>query len=230
MYRITRVSGRGVCTTVVHPEARPPFRFTRTRGGRGKRTCVATESVVPLTSPVVLSLRHATFFRPLSLALSLFPSFCSPIARAPRSSPSNPLRHALACVNHAYRFSFVGVSEGRSVVAHVFPLPSPFLAPSAPFFLTESPGAVPRHGANPLLKTHTRAVPDSFRTMARILAFLLPPCSLSLSLLFCYPHPFLFIPLLVTSYEALDAYPPLPPLYLRRFITSSTPLRRYFAF
>lgn len=159
------------------------------------------------------SLPPSCDFLSASLSPSLFPSFCSPIARAPRSPPSNPLRHALACVNHAYRFSFVGVSEGRSVVAHVFPLPSPFLAPSAPFFLTESPGAVPRHGANPLLKTHTRAVPDSFRTMARILAFLLPPCSLSLSLflLFCYPHPFLFIPLLVTSYEALDAYSPSRP-------------------
>lgn len=140
-------------TTVVHPEARPPISFREHEAVEGREKCAATESVVrfPLIFPRhSLPPSHDFLLAPLSLSFSLQSS--APLARAPLSSPSNPLRHALACVNHAYRFSFVGVSEGRAAVAHVCPLLSPFpplnlslflsFRPTPPFFLTESGGRV----------------------------------------------------------------------------------------
>jgi len=136
---------RTVCTPLLyiveHPEARPPC-VSRTRWSREEKC----EPPSPLQfSPSVIRLSFAPLL--FSHASSLHPSF--PPARASCSSPANPLRHALACVNHAYRFSFVRASEDRSVVAHVWSLFPPALSlsqlPTLPtlFFLTESPGAVP---------------------------------------------------------------------------------------
>lgn len=142
----------------------------------------------------------------LSLSILLLPySKSAPLAPLQPSSARSRVRES--CISIFFRWSKRGPFGSRSRIPATFPFPGPL----CPFLSDGEPGGRAAPRANPLLKTHTRAVPDSFRTMARILAFLLPPCSLSLFLLFCYPHPFLFIPLLVTSYEALDAYPPSRP-------------------
>lgn len=171
--------------------------------GWGMRSAMP-ESVGPYP---LRSLPSSHFLLGLSLSLIFCIHPSAPLAWAPRLSPSsNPLRHALACVNHAYRFSFVRVSEGRSVVAHVWPL-LPFSPRSLsrcrsppPFFLTENPGATPYERA-PFWKC-IRARGTWFFSYNgphfRFLSVPLPPRSLSL-LLFYYPRPFLRVPLFVTS-------------------------------
>lgn len=217
------MSGSGVRTTVVHPERHVPHFVSRnTRRPREERSarCDGERGRCPPPdlSPVILSLRYTTFFRPLTLSLSIL---LAPLARAPRLPPSNPLRHALACVNHAYRFSFVGVSEGRSVALTYTPLPSLFpplshsLSLSVPrlslSFRRRARG--PRRATNPLLKTYTRYLILFAQWPVFSLSFcaLAPLFSLSLFLLFCYPRPLLRVPL---AYEALDAYTSLFPVYL----------------
>jgi len=227
---------RTVCTPLLyiveHPEARPPC-VSRTRWSREEKC----EPPSPLQfSPSVIRLSFAPLL--FSHASSLHPSF--PPARASCSSPANPLRHALACVNHAYRFSFVRASEDRSVVAHVWSLFPPALSlsqlPTLPtlFFLTESPGAVPCRRWTPFWKhIHARgarffwpqwpsfsrfpsAAPRSVSLSLSHSSFLLPPSSFS-------PRP--------TPFQLLRRAKPstLPPPYDLRFIAPSLPARRCFA-
>lgn len=173
-------------------------------------------------SPSVARLSFALLFAPpLSRSLPLF----SPLARA-SCSPANPLRHALACVNHAYRFSFVRASEGRCFGSRSRMVAAPPLSPSPiPLLLTEDPGAVPCCRRSSLLETHTRTwYPDSFRTMALVLTLFFcpsppPPLALSLSLFLlppssssprtfqhsCRAKPSTLSPLTIFA-------PPLPPL------------------
>lgn len=229
------------------------MRFENERG-RGTRSATS-ECGPPI--PFVLSLRHtvcATFVWPslfLSPSLSSSPSLSlcvhpsAPLAWAPRSSPSsNPPRHALACVNHAYRFSFVRVSEGRTVVAHVWPL--------LPFFSLPLHAVVP-HPLSPWQRARgprRTGEPPSENAYARLYLILfvqwpafsllilspLPPRSLSLSL-FRHPRPFLRVPFFVTSRERSPRrllYPsPLFPVNLRSINPPSLsffyPLRFYFA-
>lgn len=179
----------------------------------------------PSFSPSVMRLSFGLSLA-LSLSILLLPySKSAPLAPLQPSSARSRVRES--CISIFFRWSKRGPFGSRSRIPATFPFPGPL----CPFLSDGEPGGRAAPRANPLLKTHTRAVPDSFRTMARILAFLLPPCSLSLSL------PSLLLPssfslhtpprYVVRSPRRLS---PLPPLYLRRFITSSTPLRRYFAF
>lgn len=177
-----------------------------------------------------------TFFWPLSRPLTL--SFRSPSKSVPLQPPSACSRVRESCISIFFRWSKRGPCGSRSRMPVAFPFPaSPFLslslfAPSPlPFFLTESPGAASRHGRTPFLKTHTRTVPDSLRTMARIPVFLLPPCSLIFSL----SLPSLLLPSSPSRYVARSPrrlFPPsfslVPPTLYCFF--NPPPLRRYFTF
>lgn len=191
-------------TTVVHPEARPPISF-REHAAVERSTLRWRAWSVPLHLPFR---RSPPSVARLSFGPSLSPSHrhSAPLARAPRSLPSNPLQHALACVNHAYRFSFVGVSEGRAVVAHVCPLLSPF----PPLALFAPPLPQPPSDGEPGGRVAPRANPLSENTYAHGTWF--------------FPHNSL--------YSRFPSAPPPPPCSLASLLLpSSSPPRtpRYVA-
>jgi len=221
MYGIMHVY-RTMCTPllyIVAPGGSSPVRF--------ENALVEGREVRASLAPPILSLRHTTFFRPSLVLSSLFlsPSLF-PLARASCSSPANPLRHALACVNHAYRFSFVRASEGRSVVAHVWSLFPPsslflFFTPHSLLF-DRKPGGRAMPQMNSLLETHTRAwYPILLVTMAVASYFPSVPLAPSLSLpFFCRLRPFPRVSLFQHSCRAkpstlspLTIFALLPPPY-----------------
>lgn len=151
------MSGRGVRTTVVHPERHVPhFVLRNTRRPREERE-VRCDGERGLCPPPDLSPRHSlppiytTFFRPLSLSLS----FCSPS----KSAPLAPLQPSSArsrvresCISIFFRWSKRGPFGSCSRIPHCLPLSRLFLSLSLSvprLFLSESPGAASHHERTP---------------------------------------------------------------------------------
>lgn len=236
MYRITRVSGRGVRTTVVHPEARPPFRFENTGRPREEK-CAATESVLrPPLSRLPrrsLSLRHTTFFWPLSRPLSL--AFRSPSKSAPRAPlqpPSARSRVRESCISIFFHWSKRGPCGSRSRMPATFPLYRLSFSLSSPPPLSLS---LWRRARGPRRVTDKPPSENAYAhgtwffshngPYSRFPSVLLFPHSLSLSLpsLLLPSSPSPCTPSRYVARSPRRLLPALSPLYLRRFIASSSP-------
>lgn len=153
--------------------------------------CAATESVVRPPPPLPHRFLPPSYdFLLAPLSSSLFPSFCSPS----KSAPLAPLQPSSArsrvresCISIFFRWSKQGPYGSRSRMLATLPLSRPFLTlflflPPPPLLLFRREARGPCRATNPLLKTHTRAVPDSFRTMARVFSLSFYASLLSLAL------------------------------------------------
>ena len=221
-------------------ETRPPFRFEKHEAAEGRERSALRRRAWPM-SPSWSLHRHSlppiytTFFRPLSLSLS----FCSPS----KSAPFAPLQPSSArsrvresCISIFFRWSKRGPFGSCSRIPHCLPLSRLFLSlslfPSPVSFFLRARG--PRRTTDEPPSENTYVVPDSFRTIVCILAFLLHPCSLILSLSLSLPSLLLpsssplCTPPRYIAYEALDAYTSLPCISDASSLLQP-PLRYYFA-